>query len=82
MGESTKEVIHERKWLALRSGTIKEVTEPSGRITYRVKIWDDEREPFITQTFNDEGTALSFLERVMEENGHFVKRYEKELAHD
>jgi len=64
--------LREESWKVKRWGKLEEVTYDDGRVVYRVKIWDDGREPFTTQTFNDITPAYDFLDRVIEENGsHF-----------
>lgn len=77
IGETRTTLLTEQ-WLVLRTGRLEEVVQDTGRIVYRVKVWDDEREAFITQTFNDEGVARSFLERLKAENTSYVNNYEKE----
>lgn len=70
--------LREESWKVLRTGRVEEVHHGDGRITYRTQIWDVGREPFITVTFNDEGPANSFLERIMLENTHIVNNYDRE----
>jgi hypothetical protein len=60
--------LQEESWKVLRSGRIDEIHFDTGRIIYRVKIWDAGREAFVTETFNDEGPAYNFLEKVRDEN--------------
>lgn len=62
--EVRKLSLRQDDWLVQRHGKVEEVHQADGRIIYRVKVWDDGRDPFITNTFNDEVPALSFLERV------------------
>ena len=66
--EKQKTILAKEGWHVQRFGRIEEIHYDSGRIIYRVKIWDAGREPFVTETFNDEGPAYNFLERVRDEN--------------
>ncbi len=56
-------------WLVKRKGIIEEMPDPANStiIKWRVRVWDEGREPFITQWFNDPTPAEDFLERVIEE---------------
>jgi len=58
-------MIHEEVWLVKRVGRLDEVVEPvTNRIRFRVKVWDEGRDAFVTQTFNDQVPAEDFLERL------------------
>jgi hypothetical protein len=70
-------VLHQESWKVLRTGRVDEISHEDGRITYRTKIWDEGRDAFVTQTFNDEGVALSFLERVRDENTTHVTAFDR-----
>jgi hypothetical protein len=75
-----KTVIRGETWLVLRGGRIEQVEAPNGRITFRVKIYDMGRDAFLTETYNDESPAHGFLERIMEDNEQWVKRWEESEA--
>lgn len=68
--------LHEESWKVLRHGAIHEIHYNTGRVIYRVKIWDAGRDAFVTETFNDEGPAYNFLERVRDENMADLQAYE------
>lgn len=70
-------ILFDESWKVLRTGRVDEITHEDGRITYRTKIWDAGRDAFITQTFNDEGPAISFLERVRDENTAYVTAFDR-----
>jgi hypothetical protein len=61
-------VIHEEVWLVKRVGRLDEVVNrETGSIRYRVKIWDEGRDAFVTQNFNDQVPAEDFLEGLKED---------------
>lgn len=64
------EPIRSENWLTLRHAEIREVVHGSN-IRFRVQIWDEGREPFITQWFNDPRPAQDFLDRVKDENERY-----------
>ena len=74
--EVGRHTLHEESWKVLRSGRIDEIHYNTGRVIYRVKIWDAGRDAFVTETFNDEGPAYNFIERVRDENTHDLTAYE------
>lgn len=58
-------VIHEEVWLVKRVGRLDEVVNrETSAVRFRVKVWDEGRDAFITQTFNDQVPAEDFLERL------------------
>lgn len=54
-------------WLVKRHGHVVEVEGDDGRIQYVVEVWDEDREPFLRQRFNDPVPASRFLERLQEQ---------------
>ena len=73
-------VVHEEVWLVKRVGRLDEVVNPAtGRITYRVKVWDEGRDAFVTQSFNDQVPAEDFLESMKLQGERFhTHRLDKE----
>lgn len=65
------------EWYSLRHGEVVELEYPeSGQLRYRVRIWDEGRDAFVTTHFNDPVPALDLLERIKNENEryHQVRR--------
>jgi hypothetical protein len=73
-------VIHEEVWLVKRTGRLDEVVNPdTGTVRYRIKVWDEGRDAFVTQTFNDQVPAEDFLERLrMDGERYHNFRFNKE----
>lgn len=61
-GEVLREV-EGKDWLVRRFGVIEEVNL-QGAIRFRVTVWDEGRNPFLVQWFNDVGPASDFLGRL------------------
>jgi hypothetical protein len=59
----TKE-IYRTTWDVTRHGVVDEIVESDGSLTWRVEVWDGERDPFLTKYFNTKEAAAHFLERV------------------
>lgn len=67
-------MLEEHGWYVRRHAIMDEVEEETAdgvRIRFRVKIWDDGRDPFITQWFNDPTPARDFMDRVKYENERY-----------
>lgn len=53
-------------WKIQRFGHLDEVEMSNGSMRFRVTVWDEGRDPFIVQWFNDPTPAADFLERLTE----------------
>lgn len=72
--EPKVELREQKDWFVRRHAVLDEVEEETVdgiRIRFRVKIWDDGRDPFITQWFNDSTPAEDFMDRVKMENERY-----------
>lgn len=78
-----KEVVAEEKWLVVRKARVEEVEvelQGGGKaVRYRLVVWDEPREPFVTTFFNDPVPALDLMERIQGENQAV---YDKEVRED
>ena len=54
------------EWKIRRFGTMDEIEMVSGSMRFRITVWDEGRDPFIVQWFNDPVPAADFLERLQE----------------
>lgn len=70
------EVVELQEWYTLRRARITEEEVEGGKLKYKLQIWDEGREPFVTQRFNDITPALDLLERIKNENErhHNIRR--------
>lgn len=62
-GEVIREIEH-KSWTVRRSGIVEEVIL-SGSLRFRVTVWDEGRNPFLIQWFNDVAPAMDFLEKLV-----------------
>jgi hypothetical protein len=53
-----------KEWDVKRHGLIEEVVDDDDEISWRVTVWDEDREPFITRHFSTRAAAHHFLDRV------------------
>lgn len=66
LGEDVLEVrpMRRAQWLVRRHARVDEVVRIDGKIRYRVSVWDEGRQPFLTQWFNDPVPANDFVENL------------------
>lgn len=62
-GEVIREIKHEA-WVVKREGIVEEVNL-GGSLRFRVTVWDEGRNPFLIQWFNDVAPAVDFLEKLV-----------------